>query len=109
MNQIQTQKRLNVSDTIYEYWVNIEDFNKIKEGYLPKEIWANGAGAVLQGKEEYYNKVTGTRFLPEWRLKEEYKDTKFEGLTHQFILESIFDEDGINKGFLNLMKMLRQQ
>ena len=103
-----TQERLNVNDTRFNYWVYIEDFNKIKEGYLPKEIWANGAGAVLQGKEEYYNEVTRLSFKPEWRLKEEYKDTKFEGLTHQFILESIFDENGINKGFVNHMEMLKQ-
>lgn len=107
-NQIQMEK-LNVNDNRFNYRVEVEDFDRIEQGYLPIKIVASGAGAILQGKEEYYNDVTRTSFAPTYELKEEYKDIIFKGLTHQFILESIFDENGMNKGFGNYIEMLKQQ
>jgi hypothetical protein len=107
MKTVTELKKLNVNDTIFTYWVELEDFNKINEGYLPKIIKADGAGAVLQGKEEYYDNVTRNTFTPTYRLKEDYIDTIFEGLTHQFMLESIFDENGMNKAFVRHIEMLR--
>ena len=106
--QVQME-RLNVNDNRFNYWVNVEEFNKIKQGYLPIKIEAGGAGAILQGKEQYYNNVTRFSFTPTYELKEEYRDTFFEGLTHEFILESIFNENGMNKGFSNLINNLKQK
>lgn len=100
-------ERLNVNDNRFNYWVDAEEFNKIKQGYLPRKIEAGGAGAVLQGKEQYYNDVTRLSFTPTYELKDEYRDTVFNGLTHEFILESIFNEDGMNKGFANHINALR--
>ena len=105
--QVQME-RLNVNDNRFNYWVEAEEFNKIKQGYLPRKIEASGAGAILQGKEQYYNDVTRFSFTPTYELKEEYRDIIFEGLTHEFILESIFNEDGMNKGFSALINHLRQ-
>jgi hypothetical protein len=102
------QERLNVNDNRFNYWVDVEDFNKIGQGYLPRKIKANGAGAILQGKEQYYNNVTRFSFTPTYELKEEYKDTIFKNLTHEFILESIFNEDGMHKGFANYINTLRE-
>lgn len=104
--QVQME-RLNVNDNRFNYRVEVEDFNKIKQGYLPRKIVAGGAGAILQGKEQYYNDVTILSFTPTYELKEEYRDIIFKGLTHEFILESIFNEDGMNKRFSNLINNLK--
>jgi hypothetical protein len=97
--------RLNV-DNRFNYYVSEADFHKINEGYLPKKIWVKAAGATLKAKPEYYENITRRFFEPTWGLKAEYMDTHFEGLTHEFLLESIFDENGVNKGFIEHMKML---
>ena len=98
--------RLNIIDNRFNYFVFEGEIPMLEKGYLPKTIWADGAGASLKAKEEYYENITRLCFEPTWGLKAEYMNTHFEGLTHEFLLESIFDENGVNKGFTNWMKML---
>lgn len=105
LNEKAAMKILNVSDNRFNYRVEAEDFNRIEQGYLPRKIVASGAGAILQGKEEYYDDVTRNSFAPTYELKKKYRNIIFKGLTHQFPFESIFDENGMNKGFGNYIKI----
>jgi hypothetical protein len=43
-------ERLNVNDNRFNYWVDAEEFNKIKQGYLPRKIEAGGAGQYYKVK-----------------------------------------------------------
>ena len=97
--------KLNINNR-FSYFVEEGEISRIQNGYLPKKIWADGAGATLKAKPEYYDNITRVSFEPKWGLKAEYVDTHFEGLTHEFLLESIFDENGVNKGFVKHMEML---
>lgn len=97
--------KLNI-DNRFSYFVEEAEISRIQNGYLPKTIWATAAGATLKAKPEYYENITRRFFEPTWGLKAEYMDTHFEGLTHEFLLESIFDDNGVNKGFIEHMKML---